>query len=357
MQVTEQGLRLVRQFCAKYPLISGKFGVLKDYCNGKVADSDFRDNLRFIKESVVLSYPEYSVSLSADLNLLSSYFEGRLKGKMVNIAARPKENLSGTLIKKAYQKEPDLARFYLPQKDEKLSLSQKNDRIIQYEEYLRKVVAPLVRKYGATFAQVLSGSVDALHGSDASNYLDNQNLIKKYSMPVKLKVPQMGFGFVYYTRRDTIWLAKKYPKLRYKFYLSCRIKNDSEYAKSQQFLDELLSTCFKDKISIGSKIEDHNYDSFNIYTWDRNQMADILSELYRKYVVIFNQVYHFFQAKVEGISPMHIGWAQEPLGGSNGESHSGRMRLLGNGLDHGLSFVQSCRAAHIKPESPWLIDG
>ena len=86
MRVTEQGIDFVRQFCTKYPFIPGQFSVFKDYCLGAVADTDFRDNLRFIKGIITISNPKHSDSLAVDLNILSSYFEEGLSGSMIKIA-------------------------------------------------------------------------------------------------------------------------------------------------------------------------------------------------------------------------------------------------------------------------------
>lgn len=363
MNVTQQGIILVGQFCTKYPFLVKQFDVFRGYLGGRVSDDDLRDNLRFIKGSILSQNPEYADSLTRDLGIVVSYFEGRLRGKSLQIASGTtpqKGKLSGKLLAgNARNKpiEPELARFTLPQQEDNLTSEQKAIRIRQHEEYLKQVVVPLVKSYKASFAQVLSGGVNALHaGDDSSSYLDSKKIRKKYAAPVNVKIKVSGFAFAYYTKRDLIWLAKEYPTEFYKFYLSCRITNDSQYAASQQFLDELLAACYNNRISIRSKLEDHNYDSFNIYTWDRDQMAEILRKLYGKYRIIFNPVYHFFQGHIDGVSPTHIGWVQEPVGGVKGNSHSTRMGILGKGLDSGLNFAQSCKIAYVKPESPWLID-
>jgi hypothetical protein len=69
----------------------------------------------------------------------------------------------------------------------------------------------------------------------------------------------------------------------------------------------------------------------------------------------------FFQAPIDEVNPMHVGWVQEPIGGKNG-SHSSRMGLLGFTLDavgegavNAEGYIRACKNASVRPDTPWLI--
>lgn len=109
------------------------------------------------------------------------------------------------------------------------------------------------------------------------------------------------------------------------------------------------------------KVEDHNYDSCNIYTWQPEQMAKILESLHSKYPDIWQSVEHPLQGKVADVDPKHIGYVQEPIGGINGNSHSSRMHQLGELIDKNgggvdtATWERACAVAGVRADAPWLI--
>ncbi len=329
--------RAVSQFCIDYPLIKENYSFIRLYLENAISENIFLDNLRLFRPQMITEYSSQAASLLPWLDKLEHLFSQRLRG---------------TLITGLRHKEKDgLLQFYRPPPKLTLSRTEQRNRILVNTTYLQMVVAPLVKRYSTTFSAVLGGNVRELsHAPDDSFYLDTKVIQKRYIFP---KIKKQTFAFYYFTRRDLEWLDRNYPMGRYKFYLSCRITSKTAFDKSQLFLAELLKHSFDNRLSILTKKEDHNYDSCNIYTWDKEQMTLLLVHLYHKYQTIFNPVHHFFQEPLHNVSPLHIGCVQEPSPSVSIGSHSTRMSRLGMYLDKDLTYEKSCEKAGIKPEFPW----
>lgn len=149
-------------------------------------------------------------------------------------------------------------------------------------------------------------------------------------------------------------LKEKYPRDRYKFYHSIIDKEHGE-----AYLAELFQLAKKSGLSLTTKVFDHAYDNPNLYTWHPNELAQIIAEVYPKYIDAFGETEHFLQGPLVGVNQKHIGWVQEPVASLELDSHSGRMGQIGRELDaHGLSeeaYRKGCEAAGVRPEAPWLL--
>lgn len=154
---------------------------------------------------------------------------------------------------------------------------------------------------------------------------------------------------------------------RFKFYLS--VNEAGEGKRGQQFVDRLMQLCTEKKISLQTKIESHNYDGLLLYTWHREELTQILDEIYPEFVDIFQDVPRVFHAPFGSVPVTRIGWVQEPFSPAYKkirelESHSGRMRKLGAILD-GIKrdrgsltiadYREACGTVGVRSDYPWLI--
>lgn len=227
--------------------------------------------------------------------------------------------------------------------------------------YLNEVVAPLAKEYGG-FGPVLGGysplSTEDNFTLDISQFSKDPR--NAYSLASDLRAKT--FAKAWNTGVDLNTLMRNSPDSRYKFYLSLDLSSPDKMKAAKEMFGKILELAKKGKVSLFSKSEDHTYDSCNLYTWDRRKLEDIVKTLYPQYPDIWLTTHHFFQAPIEGVNPMHIGWVQEPLGGKNGNSHSSRMRILGKTLDTSdkalidtETYKRACRNASVNPQAPWLI--
>lgn len=228
--------------------------------------------------------------------------------------------------------------------------------------YLNNTVLPLAEKYGG-FGNVLGGdsplSMETNYALDLGPFLKDQKYVY-HNQSMRLR--SHSFARAWNTGADLNGLVEDSPNDRYKFYLSLNLETPYQMQKAQAMFREILELCREQKVSLLTKSGDHNYDSCNLYTWDRQKMADILEKIYPKYPEIWLNVHHFFQGKAGSINPMHIGFVQEPVGGVNGRSHSGRMEILGNTLDSQSpqrvtveTYKAACLQSKVKPHAPWLV--
>jgi hypothetical protein len=235
-------------------------------------------------------------------------------------------------------------------------------RELEQVSYLNEVVMPLAKDNGG-FAMVLGGNS---HLSLDNTYALNLSFLRKdprYSFqPQSLELARSGFAKAWDTGADLNKLVRELPQERWKFYLSFDLPTPQQEQQAQSMFKELLDSCTEQKISLLTKSEDHNYDSCDLYTWDRDKMAEVLKKLYPKYQNIWQSVYHFFQASIPSVDSKHIGFVQEPIGGHNGQSHSGRMMLLGEALDSNNKipisvedFRKACSQAGVMSGAPWKI--
>lgn len=228
--------------------------------------------------------------------------------------------------------------------------------------YLNETVAPLAQEYGG-FGIVLGGS-SPLSIEKESIGLNTSKFAKDPENNYKLDPDLRGktFAKAWNTGADLNTLMREAPNDRYKFYLSLDLSSPQNMERAQEMFGKLLELAKADKISFFSKIEDHTYDNPDLYTWDREKLEAVIKNLYNQYPDIWKTTHHFFQAPIDGVDPMHVGWVQEPIGGKNGTSHSSRMGLLGKTIDvSGKSVVdseaykQACKDASVRPDAPWLI--
>ncbi len=235
-----------------------------------------------------------------------------------------------------------------------------HSREIENVTYLNDVVAPLAEKYGG-FGIVLSG--ESPLNMEPSYALDLSPFSKepKYG-PVTSGGITSTIATAWDTGVDINKLAEASPADKWKFYLSLNLSTPEQMQHAQGVFGKLLALCREGNISLLTKSLDHNYDSCNLYTWSPVKMADILKTLYPQYPDIWLPVYHFFQAPISSIDPMHIGYVQEPSGGHKGTSHSGRMAILGDALDSqgnalvtSEGFEEACSRAGVMSSAPWKI--
>src|SRR3989344_3926777 len=228
--------------------------------------------------------------------------------------------------------------------------------------YLNNIILPLAERYGG-FEKVLGGnsplSMKPNYALDLAPFLKDQEYVYP-NQSVRLRTH--SFARAWNTGADLNSLVEGKPNDRYKFYLSLNLETPEQMQKARAMFGEILELCLEQKISLLTKSEDHNYDSCNLYTWDQQKMGDILEKIYPKYPEIWLNTHHFLQGKVGSINPMHVGFVQEPVGGVNGHSHSGRMQILGKTLDFqspktvkAEAYKKACLQSKVKPNAPWLI--
>jgi len=170
-----------------------------------------------------------------------------------------------------------------------------------------------------------------------------------------------GFSKAIETGVDIAELVKDNPLGRYKFYSSLDLSTPEKQASAQSYMTEVHKLAAEQGIAMLTKTEDHNYDSCNIYTWQPEQMAEILERLHDKYPDIWQSVEHPLQGRVGDIDPKHVGYVQEPIGGVNNGSHSSRMGRLGRLIDENggtidaATWEKACAAVGVRADKPWLI--
>lgn len=177
---------------------------------------------------------------------------------------------------------------------------------------------------------------------------------------------KMGGAEIWDTGVDVNELIDTNPFGRYKFYLSLSLRDQQSNEKAVSFIRDLYRECKANRISLGTKSHDHDYDSLDIYTFHPQEMSDILKKLYNKYPDIWKDSLHPIQGKVGDIPAEHIGVVQEPVMGFGG-SHSSRAQDIGSILDRVLEassraeinvneFAEACKEVGVLPHAPWLID-
>jgi hypothetical protein len=163
----------------------------------------------------------------------------------------------------------------------------------------------------------------------------------------------------YDTGVDLKKLAAERPAERYKFYFSLDVSDPEKEVFAQTFSRHLLALCKQQGISLTSKSFDHDYDSWNLYTWDPQKLAPVIQMLYPQYkdTGIFRTTKHWMQGSLQGVSPEHVGWVEEPMTTKDrsGMSHSSRMGKLGAALDAGNSYIDACALAGVNAAEPWKL--
>jgi hypothetical protein len=171
-----------------------------------------------------------------------------------------------------------------------------------------------------------------------------------------------GFSKAWETGSEVADLIAERPFDRHKFYLSLDLSTPEKNERAQAFIEEVYLKAAEQKLSMLTKKQDHDYDSCDLYTWEPEEFAGILAELYPSYPDIWLTTEHPLQGTVDTIDPKHIGFVQEPIGGFGNGSHSARMIELGKFIDeHSGSmdpdtWKQACEEAGVRPDAPWLID-
>ncbi len=149
---------------------------------------------------------------------------------------------------------------------------------------------------------------------------------------------------------------------RRKFYLSLDGEATADVQEFQKdFLVTLARTALERGIYLSWKIEDHSYDSPDIYTDSPRELEQIIAELYVHYPEsMWRAVPRIFQHPCTGVPPEYVGIVQEPEKGFN-DSHSTRMNKLGKLIEGFGSHVtleqysEACRKVGVRPEAPWRL--
>lgn len=171
-----------------------------------------------------------------------------------------------------------------------------------------------------------------------------------------------GFSNAWETGAEVADLVTGRAFDRHKFYLSLDMSTPEKSERAQVFIAEVYTQAAEKKLSMLTKNEAHDYDSCDLYTWEPEEFAVILAELYPKYPDIWLTTEHPLQGEIETIDPKHIGYVQEPIGGIGNGSHSSRMVELGKFIDANSgsldpeTWKQACETAGVRPDAPWLID-
>lgn len=247
--------------------------------------------------------------------------------------------------------------------------------IEQQINYLNTIILPLCDTYGSLRA-VMGGNT-SLHEkasnfpTDAFTPFISRQIVKPISWPADnssgIRVKKT-FATPWNTGVDYDPLVQTQGEHRIKFYLSTDTSTPEKMELARQFGTELMERVFEQKLSLMTKLEDHDYDNPDLYTWHPEEMQIILAELYKKYPTIWKTTPHILQGTVSGVNPDHMGWVQEPLNqtemGIRLDSHSGRMYRLGKYIEAHLEpgqristdiYIAACKAADVQPQAPWLV--
>lgn len=212
------------------------------------------------------------------------------------------------------------------------------------------------------FAAALGGS---LQGTDNNKLMPRAWRSNKYRAENHdgKRVPwSNGFSNAWETGAEVADLVTGRPFDRHKFYLSLDMSTPEKSERAQLFIEEVYAQAAEKKLSMLTKNEVHDYDSCDLYTWEPEEFAGILADLYPKYPDIWLTTEHPLQGEIETIDPKHIGYVQEPIGGIGNGSHSSRMVELGKFIDASSgsldpeTWKQACETAGVRPDAPWLID-
>lgn len=211
----------------------------------------------------------------------------------------------------------------------------------------------LVARRGG-YRPVLSGQIPELSG--AFHLRPAARRKNPYRSDIHGQIPAAnGFSNAWETGADIGKLVEKNPQDRFKFYLSLDLSTPEKTARANVFFERVHAAAAERQLSMLTKSEDHTFDSCNIYTWSPVEMAEIISEQYTDFQDIWLDTEHPLQGRLQTVDPKHIGYVQEPIGGSGAGSHSARMGVLGDYLDGGSTYEQACAGAGVLPEAPWLI--
>jgi hypothetical protein len=217
-------------------------------------------------------------------------------------------------------------------------------------------ITALWNKY-MSFGLVLGGNISELSGGTDIVNFPKARAGRHYDTEKHGRISyRKGMAQAWETGANIDQLITEVPNDRYKFYLSLDTADPAKSDQIVKFLQAVHDRAREKGAAMLTKTEDHTYDSVDLYTWSPVEMADILGELYNEYPTIWNSTEHPLQGEISGIDPSHIGFVQEPIGGTSGDSHSTRMAKLGTALDNGVSFEEACKGASVLPEAPWLID-
>ncbi len=206
-------------------------------------------------------------------------------------------------------------------------------------------IAQKVKKINYSLALALGGDLPSPR-KRTNVLLDQVQMNFKY--PEKIHILN-GFSQPWNTGVDINYLIQNFPNDRWKFYLSMESKSSQQKEKINLFFTELAKRCTEKKVSLLTKLEDHDYDNPDIYTWQPVTMANILKDLYQdsRFSGIWSSVLHPLQRPIPGVSEEHIGLVQEPICGFNGESHSGRMMKLGDTITEQLPKYNNKFGFHV----------
>jgi len=239
------------------------------------------------------------------------------------------------------------------------SLVEREERIQANIALIRDVYLQWAREQGERLGLLMEGYTPFYHSN--VHHIGDRTACKELGIRTSSAF-RYSFAYSIVTGVDYEELARN-PN-RFKFYLSTN--ETAEGRRGIDFIKEILEQAVAQGLSMQLKVESHNYDSCNIYTWHREEMERIIVGVYPGYADIFQNVPRVFQAPIEGIDPEHICWVNEPVspackGGKQPGSHSERMGRLGSALEHCGSDIsreaydQACIHASVIPESPHLV--
>ena len=208
-----------------------------------------------------------------------------------------------------------------------------------------------------SFKRVLGAEIIELHNLDDQVPLSIARMGREYDTKLHGRIPyKIGMSKAWETGVNIGSLVEARPNDRFKFYFSLDTATPAKKDRAVQFLQLIHERSSVLGISMLTKNQEHTYDNCNLYTWSPIEMAHIIQDLYPVFPDIWNSTEHPLQGIISGIDSTHVGFVQEPIGGHNRESHTGRMGILGASLDAGVSFEDACASAAVLPEAPWICD-
>ncbi len=229
-----------------------------------------------------------------------------------------------------------------------------NDKIQAFAKYIKENLSELRNKYWIETYQLLLSWDWEKYMRIAKNGFVKATKIFTWDNNM---VPSLRISFAkrLKTGNDYNNTCLEKPQSRGKFYHSFDFSSDKKIENIEKYLKEIYDSCCKKKISLQRKEFDHAYD-YILYSHEPEELEAIIQSIYPKYIEkdIFIWVYHFLQKPLDWVNEQHIGFAEEPLYGT--ESHSSRITKLWKELDNWTNYQEACQKAWILAYAPRRID-
>lgn len=161
----------------------------------------------------------------------------------------------------------------------------------------------------------------------------------------------------------------------YKFYLSLNLATKENVELGSELYTDMVRRAQDADVAFACKNwPSRAYGALILYTRTPEHtetLGGIIADLYPDYLQagLFYDTPHFFQGSLDGTSPNHIGWVQEPTYGYGVGSHTQRMGALGAEIDNlsgrnirsvltltAADFIAAACKVFVDPARPYLLN-